>query len=79
LEALGRVVRTLKPHHLDEPVDPPGTLDEDGHFPFDTVGTMVYSVSGRIHFLAEEVSVIRLALGKPPAADPFDDLLGGGM
>lgn len=79
LEALGRVVRTLKPHHLDEPVDPPGSLDEDGHFQFDTIGTMIYSVSGRIHFLAGEASVIRLGLGKPPAADPFDDLLGGGM
>ena len=78
LETLGGAVRTLGPHHLDDPVDPPGSLDEDGHFPFSTVGTMIHSVSGLIHFLAGEASILRLALGKPPAADPIDDLLGGG-
>jgi hypothetical protein len=78
LETLGGAVRTPGPHHLDDPVDPPGSLDEDGHFPFSTVGTMIFSVSGRIHFLAGEASGIRLALGKSPATDPFDDLLGGG-
>jgi hypothetical protein len=78
LEALGGAVRTLGPHSLDEPVDPPGSLDDDGHFSFSTVGTMILSVSGRIHLLAGEASGIRLALGKSAAGEPFDDLLGGG-
>ena len=79
LETLGGAVRSLGANALDEAIDPPGSFDEDGSFFFATVGMMILSMSGYIHFLAGEASVIRLALAKPPAADAVDDLLGGGM
>jgi len=74
LEALAGVLRTLGPLHLDEPSSPPGAFDEDGVFSFTTVEEMIAAVSGYVHFLAGETSVIRLALGKPAASDPFDEL-----
>jgi hypothetical protein len=77
LETLAEAVRTIGPHHLDEPSDPPGAFDEDGLFFFATVGKMILSVSGHVHLLAGEASVIRVALGKPAASDPFDKLFNG--
>jgi hypothetical protein len=67
----------LGPHHLDEPADPSTAFDEDGLFSFTTVEEMILAVSGYAHFLAGEASMIRLALGKPAASDPFDDLFNG--
>ncbi|MHC5537259.1 hypothetical protein ACYOEI_03365 [Singulisphaera rosea] len=75
LETLIGALRSLGPHHLSEPVDSPGAFDEDGLFYFATVEKMILSVSGYIHLLAGEASVIRLALGKPAALDPCDELL----
>jgi hypothetical protein len=77
LEALVEAMRTLGPHDLDEPSDPPGAFGEDGIFSFETIGEMILSVSGLIHLLAGEASVVRLALGMPAASDPFDELLNG--
>jgi hypothetical protein len=75
LEALDRAIRTLEPADMEATVDPPGCFDEDGLFSFETVGEVILAVSGFIHFLAGEASMIRLALGEPPAPDPFDDLI----
>jgi hypothetical protein len=77
LEALADAVRALGPHHLDEPADPSTAFDEDGLFSFTTVEEMIVAVSGYAHFLALEASMIRLALGKPAASDPFDELFNG--
>ena len=76
LETLGGAVRSLGANALDEAIDPPGSFDEDGSFFFATVGMMILSMSGYIHFLAGEASMIRLALGKPAAPNPFDDFFG---
>jgi hypothetical protein len=67
-------VRALGPHHLDEPANPSTAFDEDGLFSFRTVKEMIIAVSGYAHFLAGEASMIRLALGRPAASDPFDEL-----
>ena len=71
LETLGGAVRSLRVNALDEAIDPPGSFDEDGSFFFATVGMMILSMSGFIHFLAGEASMIRLALGKPACAQPI--------
>jgi hypothetical protein len=73
LEILANAVRALGPHHLDEPAKLSTAFDEDGLFAFTTVEEMIVAVSGYAHFLAGEASVIRLALGKPAASDPFDE------
>jgi hypothetical protein len=38
---------------------------------------MILSASAYVHFLAGEASVLRLALGKPAARDPFEGLFEG--
>jgi hypothetical protein len=77
LETLADAVRALGPHHLDEPANPSTAFDEDGLFSFTTVKEMIIAVSGYAHFLAGEASMIRLALGRPAASDPFDELFNG--
>jgi hypothetical protein len=77
LQVLANAVRGLGPQRLDEPSDPPGSFGEEGVFHFATVGEMIFSASGYVHFLAGEASVIRLALGKPAASDPFDEPFNG--
>jgi hypothetical protein len=77
LETLADAVRALGPHHLDELANPSTAFDEDGLFSFRTVKEMIIAVSGYAHFLAGEASMIRLALGRPAASDPFDELFNG--
>jgi hypothetical protein len=77
LEALASAVRGLGPHRFDEPSDPSDAFDEDGVFSFATVGEMISSACAYVHFLAGEALVLRLALGKPAAPDPFDGLFDG--
>jgi hypothetical protein len=78
LEALADAVRGLENRRFDEASNHSSTaFDDDGFFSFATIGEMIFSVSSYVHFLAGEASVIRLALGKPAASDPFDELLGG--
>ena len=74
VEALARAVQRLGPDRFDEPSDPPGTFDEEGLFSFATVGEMIFSALAYVHFLAGEASMLRLALGKPAAPDPFEEL-----
>jgi hypothetical protein len=70
--ALARATGTLGPVDLDEPVDPPDHLDEEAMFRFGTVGEMILTLSVYTYSLAGEASVVRLALGKAAAEDPFD-------
>jgi hypothetical protein len=77
VEALAGAVQRLGPGRFDEPCDPPDAFDEEGLFSFATLGEMVFAALAYLHFLAGEASVVRLALGKPPAPDPFEELLGG--
>jgi hypothetical protein len=77
LEALAGAVRRVGPHRFDESSDPADAFDEDGAFSFATLGEMIFSASAYVHFLAGEASVLRLALGKPAAPDPFDGLFDG--
>ena len=50
---------------------------EQALFSFATLGEMIFTASAYVHFLAGEASVLRLALGKPAAPDPFDGLFDG--
>ena len=77
LEALAGAVRRVGPHRFDESSDPADAFDEDGAFSFATLGEMIFSASAYVHFLAGEASVLRLALGKPAARDPFEGLFDG--
>jgi hypothetical protein len=77
LETLAGAVRRLGPHRFDEPSDPADAFDEDGVFSFATLGEMIFSACAYVHFLAGEASVLRVALGKPAAPDPFDGLFEG--
>ena len=69
--ALIRATGALKATALDEPVDPPDHLDEEGLFEFGTVGEMIAATSFYTCFLVGEMSIVRVALGKAPVDDPL--------
>lgn len=75
--ALIRATGSLPAARLDEPVDPPDHLDEEGLFEFGTVGEMIAATSFYTCFLVGEMSIVRVALGKAPVDDPFDAALRG--
>jgi hypothetical protein len=70
--AVIRATGSLDAARLDEPVDPPDHLDEEGLFEFGTVGEMIQAASAFTSSLVGEVSIVRVALGKVPLYDPFD-------
>ncbi len=69
LDVVSKTLLIFQSEHLDEAVNIPGYFDEDALFSYTTVGTMFVAVSGFIHYLAGEMSTIRLKLGKSPMPD----------
>ncbi len=72
-DALILATKLLVPSQFDTPIIPEDHLDEDAVFRFKTVGEMIAAAAAFTHFLAGEISIIRLALGKPWETDPTID------
>jgi hypothetical protein len=71
-DALLRATGALGPADLDQPVNPPDHLGEDGLFDFGTIGEMILAASAYTSFLAGEASAGRNAHGNAAVDDAFD-------
>jgi hypothetical protein len=70
--ALVRATASLDAGRLDHPAGSPNHLDAERLFEFGTVGEMILAASAYTSSLAGEVAIVRVALGKVAAHDPFD-------